>query len=70
MAKQSPCPNMPTLTNLNWVMWQIAIEGCMKQYNLYSFISTNKPIPTNAAKAKSFKNRKMKASGVSSTWEW
>ena len=57
-------PTLPTLTNLNWVMWQISIEGCMKQNNLYFFILTEEPVPTDAAEAKLFKTQKMKASRV------
>jgi hypothetical protein len=45
-------------------MWQISIEGYMKQHNLYSFILTKEPGPINAAEAKSFKTQKMTALGV------
>ncbi|PLW19228.1 hypothetical protein PCASD_16610 [Puccinia coronata f. sp. avenae] len=57
-------PNLPTLTNLNWVLWKISIEGYMKQHDLYLFISSDDPIPANNAEAKIFKTKKMKASGV------
>jgi hypothetical protein len=48
-------PNLPTLINLNWVMWKIAIEGYMKQHDLYSFILTTEPVLADATKAKNFK---------------
>ena len=57
-------PNLPTLTNLNWVLWKISIEGYMKQRDLYSFISSNDPIPNDPTEAKTFRTNKMKASGV------
>jgi hypothetical protein len=57
-------PNLPTLTNLNWLMWKIAIKVYMKQHDLYCFISTTEPVPIDPTKAKTFKTRKMKASGV------
>jgi hypothetical protein len=64
MTKQSLIPNIPTLTNLNWVMWQISIKGYMKQHDLYSFISMTKAVPIDATEAKTFKTKRMKASGI------
>ncbi|KAA1085930.1 hypothetical protein PGT21_050059 [Puccinia graminis f. sp. tritici] len=40
------------------------IEGYTKQHDLYSFISSDETAPTDPAELKSFKTRKMKASGV------
>ncbi|KNZ60327.1 hypothetical protein VP01_156g5 [Puccinia sorghi] len=57
-------PNIPTLTNYNWVLWKISIEGYLKQHDLYSFISSREEVPSEAAEAKTFKSRKTKASGV------
>jgi hypothetical protein len=57
-------PNIPELTNLNWVMWRISIQGYMKQHDLYSFISSNKATPTDPSAAKSFKSQRIKGSGV------
>jgi hypothetical protein len=45
-------------------MWRISIEGFMKQLNLYSFISMTEAVPTDATKAKTFKTKQMKASGI------
>jgi hypothetical protein len=64
MTDQVSHPNLPTLTNLNWVLWKILIEGYMKQHNIYSFISRHNPIPADNAKAKIFKTKKMKALDV------
>ncbi|PLW46051.1 hypothetical protein PCASD_03462 [Puccinia coronata f. sp. avenae] len=64
MTEQSLMPNIPTLTNLNWVMWRISIEGYMKQHDLYSFILTTEVVPTDATKAKLFKTKQMKALGI------
>ncbi|KNZ54436.1 hypothetical protein VP01_2948g1 [Puccinia sorghi] len=64
MTEQLSTPNIPTLTNYNWVMWRILIEGYMKQHDLYSFISSKEVIPVEAAELKSFKTRRMKASGI------
>jgi hypothetical protein len=59
MTEQSSMPNIPTLTNLNWLMWRISIKGYMKQHDLYSFISTTEVVPTDATKAKLFKTKQM-----------
>jgi hypothetical protein len=64
MTDKTSNPAIPTLTNLNWDLWSMLIEGYMKQHDLYSFISSKEDEPTDAAKLKSFKTRKMKASGV------
>jgi hypothetical protein len=64
MADRVSIPNLPTLTNLNWVLWKISIEGYMKQHDLYSFISSDDPIPNDPTEAKTFRTNKMKASGV------
>ncbi|KNZ45132.1 hypothetical protein VP01_845g5 [Puccinia sorghi] len=64
MTDRLSTPSIPTLTNYNWVMWRISIEGYMKQHDLYSFISSHEPPPTDAAELKSYKTRRMKASGV------
>ena len=64
MTNQVSHPNLPTLTNLYWVLWKILLEGYMKQHNLYLFISSNNPIPADNAEGKIFKTKKMKASGI------
>jgi hypothetical protein len=64
MTKHTPHPNIPILTNLNWVLWRILIQGYLKQHDLYSFITSTVPVPGNAAKAKTFESRKTKASGI------
>ncbi|KNZ62851.1 hypothetical protein VP01_1215g2 [Puccinia sorghi] len=57
-------PNIPVLTNYNWVLWKISIEGYLKQHDLYSFISTREAPPADPVEAKAFNTKKTKASGV------
>jgi hypothetical protein len=70
MTNCTPHPNIPTLTNLNWVQWRILIQGYMKQHGLYTFITLTVPIPTNATEAKSFESRKTKVLGHPSAVHW
>ncbi|KAA1098650.1 hypothetical protein PGTUg99_050107 [Puccinia graminis f. sp. tritici] len=64
MNDKSSNPSIPTLSNVNWDMWSMLVEGYMKQHDLYSFISETEADPTDAAELKSFKSKKLKASGV------
>ncbi|KAA1110912.1 hypothetical protein PGT21_050257 [Puccinia graminis f. sp. tritici] len=64
MNDKTTNPAIPVLSNLNWDLWSMMIEGYMKQHDLYPFISSTQAEPTDVTELKSFNTRKMKASGV------